>query len=266
MQEDIDIVSNLKLLELIHLKTNTSFELPSQDVIRIGKPNDLIVPEVNVSGLPDTDIVSRQHAEIHRSGDSYYIVDNGSVNGTYLNDELLAPKQRYLLKLGDTISLGKENKVAFVLQHKLQAPSSSYSLASQTVFQPEAKKLVQRQNQTTQVDKTSKFIGLASMVASVIVFAANTQVGFFVRIPGVLLCIAGAVFLLQRRFNRNLGWILIVLGIAIILFTGNFFASVNLLSIICAAILFVGGYLLMTTGKVFGYGIDSLPKPKFFKK
>ncbi|MBW4605456.1 MAG: FHA domain-containing protein [Calothrix sp. FI2-JRJ7] len=266
MQEDIDIVSNTKLLELVHLQTNTSFELPLQDVIRIGKPNDLIIPEVNVSSLPDTDIVSRQHAEIHRSKDSYYIVDNGSVNGTYLNDELLEPLRRYLLKLGDTISLGKGNKVAFILQHKLQAPSSSYLPASRTVFQPEAKKLVQQQNQTTQVDKTSKFIGLALMVASVIVFAANTQVGLFVRIPGVLLCISGAVFLLQRRFNRNFGWVLIALGIGIIIFTGNLLASVNLLAIVCAAALFVVGYLLMRTGKVFGYGIDALLKGKFFKK
>jgi pSer/pThr/pTyr-binding forkhead associated (FHA) protein len=266
MQEDVDIVNSTKLLELIHLQSNTSFELPDQDVIRIGKPNDLIVPEVNLSGLPDTDIVSRQHAEIHRSGDSYYLVDNGSVNGTYLNDELLKPKQRYLLRNGDKISLGKENKVAFVLQHKLQVPASSHLPASQTVFQPEAQKLAQRHNQKTQVDRTSKFIGLGLMVASVVVFAANTQVGFFVRIPGVLLCIAGAVFLLQRRFNRNLGWILIGLGIATIIFTGNFFASVNLLAILCAVALFVAGYLLMTTGKVFGYGIDTLPKSKFFKK
>ena len=78
--------------------------------------------------------------------------------------------------------------------------------------------------------------------------------------------IVGAVFLLQRRFNRNLGWILIALGLAIITFTGNFFASVNLLAILCAAALFVAGYLLMTTGKIYGYGVDSLPKPKFFKK
>ncbi|BAZ13816.1 FHA domain-containing protein [Calothrix sp. NIES-4071] len=262
MQEDVDIVSTTKVL-LIHLQTNTSFELPDQDVIRIGKPNDLIVPEVNVSGLPDTDIVSRQHAEIHRSENDYYLVDNGSVNGTYLNDQLLEPKQRYLLKLGDNISLGKENKVSFVLQYKLQAPSN-YQGASQTVFQPEAKKLVEQQK-ITHVDKTSKVVGLALMVASIIVIGANTQVGFFVRIPGVLLCITGAVFLLQRRFNRNLGWILIALGLAIIMFTGNFFASVNLLAILCAAALFIAGYLLMTTGKVYGYGVDSLPKPNFKK-
>ncbi len=263
MQEDIDIVSTTKLLELVHLQSGISFELPMQDVIRIGKPNDLIVPEVNVSSLPDTDIVSRQHAEIHRSENDYYLVDIGSVNGTYLNDELLRPKQRYLLKLGDKISLGKENKVAFVLQHKLQAPSS-YLPASQTVFQPEAKKLVEQQ--TTHVDKTSKVVGLGLMVASIVVIAANTQVGLFVRIPGVVVCIVGAVFLLQRRFNHNLGWILIAFGLAIIMFTGNFFASVNLLAILCAVALFVAGYLLITTGKVYGYGVDSLPKPKFFKK
>ncbi|MBF2066977.1 MAG: FHA domain-containing protein [Calothrix sp. C42_A2020_038] len=267
MQEDenINIVGTAKFFELVHIRTNTAFELPdNQDVIRIGKPNDLIVPEVNVSHLPDTDIVSRQHAEIQFDNNNYYLVDNGSVNGTYLNDELLKPKQRYLLKLGDKISLGKENKVCFVLQHKLRSHSPSFS-SSQTVFQPELANKLERRKQT-QVDKASKLTGLGLMVASIVIFAANTQVGFFVRIPGILLCIAGAVFLLQRRFNRNFGWILIALGIVTIAFTGNFFASVNLLAIICAAALFVAGYLLMTTGKVFGYGLHSLPKPKFLRK
>jgi FHA domain len=259
----LDIVSTTKLLELVHVQTNTSFELPMQDVIRIGKPNDLIVPEINVSHLPDTDIVSRQHAEIQFDANNYYLVDNASVNGTYLNGTLLKPKQRYLLHNGDTISLGKENKVSFILQHKLRAHGAIPS--SQTVFQPEALQHQLQHNQT-QVDKTSKLAGLILMVASIIVFAANTQVGFFIRIPGVVVCIAGAVFLFQRRFNRNLGWILIALGLGIIIFTGNFFASVNLLAILCAVALFVAGYLLTTTGKVFGYGLDSLPKSKFLKK
>jgi pSer/pThr/pTyr-binding forkhead associated (FHA) protein len=266
MQEDVNIVNSTKLLELIHLQTNTSFELPDQSVIHIGKPNDLIVPEINVSGLPDTDIVSRQHAEIHIVEDTCYLVDSNSANGTYLNDSRLEPGQRYILHNGDKISLGKENKVTFVLQHKLQVPASSYFPASQTVFQPEAKKLVQQQNQATQVDRVSKVIGLALIVASIIVFAANTQVGFFVRVPGVLLCIAGAALFLQRRFNHNFGWILIILGIATIVFTSNLFASVNLLAMLCAVVLFVVGYLLMTTGKVFGYGIDSLSKFKLLKK
>ena len=122
-----------------------------------------------------------------------------------------------------------------------------------TRFQPE----VARKSQT-QVDKTSKIIGLALMVTSIVIVAANTQVGVFIRIPGVLLCIVGAVFLFQRRFNRNWGWVLIALGIAVILFTGNIFASVNFLAILASAALFVAGYQLMMTGKVLNYNLRSL--------
>ena len=87
-----------------------------------------------------------------------------------------------------------------------------------------------------------------------IAIAANTRIGLFVRIPGLLLCLAGVFILTQRRFNRNIGWILISLGIAVILFTGNFFASFNLLAISTALALLFAGYQIFTTGKVLGYG------------
>ncbi len=262
MQEDIDIVLTKVNLELFHIQTNTSFKLPAnQKVIRIGKPNDLIVPDVNISHLPERDIISRQHAEIHVEDGNYYLVDVGSANGTYLNNELLEPKKRYLLKLSDTpleslserISLGKDDKVTFIFQSQQHSHPNTLATSHPTQFQPE----VARKSQT-QVDKTSKIIGLALMVASIVIVAANTQVGIFIRIPGVLLCIVGAVFLFQRRFNRNWGWVLIALGIAVILFTANIFASVNFLAILASAALFVAGYQLMITGKVLNYNLRSL--------
>jgi pSer/pThr/pTyr-binding forkhead associated (FHA) protein len=258
MQEDIDInidtVSTTNLnLELFHVQSSTSFKLPvNQKVIRIGKPNELIVPDVNISHLPERDIISRQHAEIHVEDGNYYLVDAGSANGTSLNHELLEPKKRYLLKFKDRISLGKDDKITFIFQS--QGSSAETLLTSHpTRFQSEVAK-----KSPTQVDKTSKIVGLALMVVSIIIVAANIQVGIFIRIPGVLLCVAGAAFFFQRRFNRNWGWIFIALGVGVILFTGNVFASVNFLAILVSAALFVAGYQLMMTGKVLKYSLKSL--------
>jgi pSer/pThr/pTyr-binding forkhead associated (FHA) protein len=48
--------------------------------------------------------VSRRHAEIHRSGAGYELVDVGSLNGTYLNRERV---DRGPLRDGDLIQVGK---------------------------------------------------------------------------------------------------------------------------------------------------------------
>ena len=52
--------------------------------------------------------VSRKHAQIHHVSASNYleIVDLGSVNGTYLNGQMLSPLQAYPLYDGDTVNLG----------------------------------------------------------------------------------------------------------------------------------------------------------------
>jgi pSer/pThr/pTyr-binding forkhead associated (FHA) protein len=241
-------------LELFHVQTNTSFDLPENlSVIRIGKPNDQNSPEINVLALPNADVVSRNHAQILVEGSNYVLEDNGSSNGTFINDIKLEPKIRYLLNLGDRIDLGKGQKVTFILQYKQENQNNTLVSVNPTMLQHE----IAENNGQTKVDRTSKFVGLALMVAGFVLFSANTQLGIFVRIPSVLLCIAGVVVLIQRRINRNLGWVLIAAGIAFLVFTGNVFASVNLLAtIISAALLFVG-YKLFTTGKVLNYGLQN---------
>jgi pSer/pThr/pTyr-binding forkhead associated (FHA) protein len=242
-------------LELFHIQSNARFKLSSnQGIIQIGKQGEEIPSNIDVTHLPHSDIVSRIHAQIKIEEDNYYLVDPGSTNGTYLNHLQLELGKRYLLKLGDIISLGKEEKVSFIFQNHQNPESTKITPSQPTVFQPELAK----HTQTNQVNKTSRLVGLALMVTSVIIIAANTQIGIFVRIPGVILCIAGTVFLFQRRFNKNWGWLLIAVGIAIILFTANIFASVNLLAIIAAIGLFLAGYKLNSTGKVLGYSLQDL--------
>lgn len=102
---------------LLHLQSNTTLELSSNlDVIHIGKPNDRIPPDIDVSGFTDSDIVSRIHADIRVEGGTFYIEDVGSSNGTYVNNLPLRPGDRHRLRPGDRIALGKGDKVSFLFQ------------------------------------------------------------------------------------------------------------------------------------------------------
>lgn len=106
-----------QVARLLHVQTNTLVELPvNLAVIHIGKPNDRIPPDVDVSGFPHSEIVSRIHADIRIEGDNYYIEDVGSSNGTYINNAPLPSGNRHRLRPGDRIALGKGDKVTFLFQ------------------------------------------------------------------------------------------------------------------------------------------------------
>jgi pSer/pThr/pTyr-binding forkhead associated (FHA) protein len=65
---------------------------------------------------PDSDIflddvtVSRQHAEFHRTGDSFTVTDSGSLNGTYVNRDRIDTVH---LTDGDEVQVGKYRLVFF---------------------------------------------------------------------------------------------------------------------------------------------------------
>jgi pSer/pThr/pTyr-binding forkhead associated (FHA) protein len=104
-------------VRLLHVQTNTMVDLPQGlSVIHIGKPNDRIPPDLDVSGFPNSEIVSRIHADIRIEGDAYYIEDVGSSNGTYINNLPLSIGNRHRLRAGDRIALGKGDKVTFLFQ------------------------------------------------------------------------------------------------------------------------------------------------------
>ncbi|WP_026098204.1 FHA domain-containing protein [Kamptonema formosum] len=103
--------------KLLHLQTNKELELPLHlSVIHIGKPNDRIPPDIDVSGFPHSEVVSRIHADIRVEGDGYYIEDVGSSNGTYINNFPLPTGNRHRLRPGDRIALGKGDMVTFLFQ------------------------------------------------------------------------------------------------------------------------------------------------------
>lgn len=102
---------------LIHVQTQTTLELPQGlMVIHLGKPNEQVPPDIDVSGFANSDVVSRVHADIRIEGDAYYLEDTGSANGTYVNHTPLAPGNRHRLRSGDRLSLGKGDLVTFIFQ------------------------------------------------------------------------------------------------------------------------------------------------------
>jgi two-component system, cell cycle response regulator len=75
--------------------------LVSKKVMTIGRgrDNDIVLP---------SDCVSRRHGRLEQRGDTLYVIDLASTNGTYVNDEPKSVKERQLnrgdqLKVGDTI-------------------------------------------------------------------------------------------------------------------------------------------------------------------
>ncbi len=101
---------------LLHVQTGTRIELPNLPVVHIGKANQQVPPDIDVSGFPESEIVSRIHADIRSEAGVYYIEDMGSSNGTYVNHTPLPMGNRHRLRSGDRISLGKGDKITFIFQ------------------------------------------------------------------------------------------------------------------------------------------------------
>ncbi len=104
-------------VRLVHLQSNVSIELGTNfSSMYIGKPNNVIIPEIDISKFPASDIVSRIHAEIWKEDEAYFIEDLDSKNGTYINQVPLAPGTCYQLNASDRISLGGGDLVTFIFE------------------------------------------------------------------------------------------------------------------------------------------------------
>lgn len=78
--------------------------------VEVGECFYLDRPRIVVGRDPSADIflndvtVSRAHAVIEVGGEKIRIVDDGSLNGTYVNDKLVTEAE---LKSGDTVQIGR---------------------------------------------------------------------------------------------------------------------------------------------------------------
>ena len=82
-----------------------SLDRPSTIVGRLTLQNK---PDIELSA----DVISRQHLEIVKLDDKYWVKDLGSTNGTVLNDDRIIPGNLYELKHNARIGLGVEGSSA----------------------------------------------------------------------------------------------------------------------------------------------------------
>lgn len=102
---------------LRHVQTNSVLTIPDVSIVHIGKPNDTVTTEIDLSIYPDGDVVSRLHANLWtENNQDYYLLDVGSSNGTFVNGQQLVPKQKISLKNGDRLDFGREQKVSLIFE------------------------------------------------------------------------------------------------------------------------------------------------------
>ncbi len=117
MGEVINTKIQTQAAKLLHAQSNTLISMPEgQTIIHIGKPNDRVPPDINVSVFSSAEVVSRVHSAIHIEGGHFFVEDVGSANGTYLNNMPLTPSTRYRLRVGDRITLGKGELMTFIFK------------------------------------------------------------------------------------------------------------------------------------------------------
>lgn len=85
-------------------------EIPLDKVIHLGRldPTSNVFPEIDLS---DDDVIdkaiSRRHARILKQDNRVIVEDLGSVNGTFVNGNRLAPYLPETVSDGDTLQLGR---------------------------------------------------------------------------------------------------------------------------------------------------------------
>ncbi|MEH2061539.1 MAG: FHA domain-containing protein [Nostoc sp.] len=241
-------------LELFHFQTNTSLQFPPNlSVISIGKPNDQKPPDIDVSGLPDSDVASRIHAKIWINGDEYHISDLGSSNGTYINGAKLQPQVFSPLQPGDTVSLGQGDKITFMFRVQQHSASATKNYTPNSAPTKITVPAIAKEEE--QVILASKLIGLGLILAGITFLSTSIYVSVYLRsTPGILLCVGGVVALnWGGRDHRKLGWVLIGIGIALFIASGVVMGSVSLFSMLVSFAGISCGYQLFTTGKVFNF-------------
>lgn len=93
--------ASVRLPFLIRKSTNEKI-LINRDVFKIGKEKSYVDYYV------ENDAVSRNHADIIRKKDSFYVVDQDSLNHTFLEGRKLLPKKHVKLESGQSFVLADE--------------------------------------------------------------------------------------------------------------------------------------------------------------
>jgi len=118
------------------MSSESTFRLIVIEGPEAGRAYDLDKPQVVIGRAPDAEVVissqvvSRHHARIIFQSGQYFIEDNRSANGTYLNGERLNTRQ--LLNSGDKIMLGEKICLEFQLPEPVTPRKDTIALSDDT--------------------------------------------------------------------------------------------------------------------------------------
>ncbi len=92
---------------LVRQSTGESIQI-NKFVFKLGK-------DKNIADYPisNNSTVSRNHADVITRGNSFYIIDNGSTNGTYINGDVIPKNQEIPVYSGDELRLASEEFVFY---------------------------------------------------------------------------------------------------------------------------------------------------------
>jgi hypothetical protein len=95
----------------LSMETGDVFPLTAASTI-IGRPDPKngILVDLDLVPFDVRKIISRRHASIQHRGEEYFVQDEGSVNGTYLNGRRLPPRQEVKLTDGDMLEFGQVSR------------------------------------------------------------------------------------------------------------------------------------------------------------
>lgn len=254
-------------MEFFHVQTHQSFPLLTQyQTIKIGKFTEAEPQNINLINIPNEDIISRLHLYVYPSLSSkvFEIEDQSSSNGTFLNGKQLIAFQRYAIKHGDFINLGKEGKVTLVFRQEttmetINRIQESIDPPNKTSL-PKTEVQVETKNQSKEsinVDTSlfsidqlksnlnphvSRFLGIAFLIAGIIYFSATMSFGISFNAYVLILWGLGGYLLFQKNIPKEWGWLLIAAGILIMLVRGRIYAFANLLELLISFGLFYLSY------------------------
>ena len=80
---------------------------------KLGRPRKDFLPDIDLSDLPNSQVVSRYHADIRWDpfAKVYQIIDNQSANQTFVNGRVCTPQIPYELTDGTIVQLGQDGLV-----------------------------------------------------------------------------------------------------------------------------------------------------------
>lgn len=89
------------MLKMVAMNAPSHFEMPIDRAdILIGKKQEMVDAVISYNKM-----ISRKHCRIIHENGVYYILDEGSANGTYVNGARLAPGQKCQINRGDIVRL-----------------------------------------------------------------------------------------------------------------------------------------------------------------